>query len=70
MDEKIQVNVLILGATVKDTVTGFCGTLTGYCTYLSGFDRVLVEAKSTDGKPGESEWFDVGRVVVIDAPVG
>ena len=48
---------------VKDTVTGFMGTITSYCFSCTGPTSVMVEAASVDGKPGESAWFDEDRLV-------
>jgi hypothetical protein len=53
----------ILGATVKDRVTGFKGVATAYCIYLTGCNRVSVTPPvDTDGKTREGEWFDVQRL--------
>ena len=52
-----------MGDLVKDSVTGFTGIVTAYSFYITGSPRVCVEAKSVDGKPGESAWFDEERLV-------
>ena len=57
MGEKIQ-----LGAKVKDSVTGFVGTVTARCEYLYAGARVVVEGIA-DGKPVEM-WIDESRVEV------
>jgi hypothetical protein len=52
-----------LGQKVKDSVTGFVGTLTARCVYLHGSPRVVVEGIA-DGKPVEL-WIDESRVVPV-----
>jgi hypothetical protein len=48
-----------LGATVRDTVTGFVGVVAGRTQYLFGCNRYGVQAKVLhDGKPIEWQSFD------------
>jgi len=56
----------ILGFVCHDRVTGFQGVALGYVTYLSGCNQVLlVPSVTSEGKLGESHWFDVQRLTVI-----
>jgi len=58
----------ILGATVKDRVTGFKGVATGYCIYLTGCNQVCVcPPVDGDGKTREASWFDVQRLEIDTA---
>ena len=57
MGEKIQ-----LGAKVKDSVTGFVGTVTARCEYLHTGTRVIIEGIA-DGRPVEM-WIDESRAEV------
>ena len=59
MDKQIE-----FGVWAKDEITGFTGVVTGRCEYITGCNQVLLAGRATDGKPGESRWFDVPRVTV------
>jgi len=48
-----------LGKKVRDTITGFEGTVTGIAEYLSGCKRA--EVVSNDD-PSKEYWFDVQRL--------
>lgn len=50
-----------LGVTLRDCITGFEGINNGYVKYLTGCNQYLLVAKATDGKLGESQWFDEQR---------
>lgn len=54
--------MITLGATYKDTITGFTGIAIGRCDYLTGCNQVLLQptAKKADTRPA-CEWFDVQR---------
>ena len=54
-----------LGKKVRDKVTGFEGITTGYCTYLYGCNQHNIVPLVQDGKCGNAEWFDEGRIEVI-----
>lgn len=56
---------LKLGSKVKDTVTGFEGTLTGKAEYLHNVPAGLVETL----KDGETkrEWLELSRLVLVAA---
>lgn len=57
---------IILGQKAKDKITGFKGILIGKITYLTGCDQYgIAPAVGTDGKVGDTAWFDEGRIVVI-----
>jgi len=58
MGEKIQ-----LGAKVKDSVTGFVGTVTARCEYLHHDPQVLAEGIDTTGRPIE-QWIKESRAEV------
>jgi hypothetical protein len=53
---------------VKDQISGFKGLVTGRCAYISGCDQALVAPSvDKDGKLPDSQWFDVQRLIVVDA---
>lgn len=57
----------MLGARVKDTITGFEGIATGRSEFLNGCVSICIAASelSKDGEP-KIEWFDEQRLEVID----
>ena len=58
--------MITLGQKAKDKVTGFKGILIGRCQYLTGCDQYgIVPAVGKDGKTGDVQWFDEGRIQVI-----
>ena len=61
-----------LGEKVKDSITGFEGTVTARAEYLYGCVRVEVTpAALKDGVPVESQWFDEQRTSALsEAPSG
>ena len=55
-----------LGQEARDKITGFRGIVTGKAYYMYGCTRYCMVPKvSKDGKTGESEWFDEGRIEII-----
>ena len=55
-----------LGKEATDKVTGFTGTIIGKCFYLFGCAQYGVVPKvDKDGKAGEAQWFDEGRVEIV-----
>lgn len=58
MGEKIQ-----LGQKVKDSITGFVGTVTARCEYVTSPVHVLVEGIDSTGRPIE-RWFEESRMQV------
>lgn len=58
-----------LGATVKDTITGFKGVITGRCEYVTGCRTYLVQPKAVKGEFKSALWMDEDRLTVTkDAP--
>lgn len=56
-------NVITLGATYKDKVTGFKGIAVAVTNYLSGCDRVALQPPlDKDGKVPEWQNFDTNQV--------
>lgn len=53
---------VVLGARVKDKITGFEGVVTGICHYITGCDQVLVQPKLKKGGDFvEARWIDIMR---------
>ena len=52
-----------LGDEVRDTVTGYTGTVTARSEYLQGTTRCAVESYR-DGKM-TCEWIDEGRLAIV-----
>jgi len=61
---------VVLGSLVRDMVTGFTGVVVGTSTWLGGPARVGVEARqlNRDCKPLEGQWFEQGRIEVLEGP--
>jgi hypothetical protein len=61
-------NGINLGDKVKESVTGFSGTVTGIADYLTGCSQACVQP-GTDEKGAwqEARWFDVDRLATIEA---
>ena len=57
-------DVLELGQTVKDIVTGFTGVVTACCKYMHDTTNYRVECFSDDGL--RCEWFPGGRLVLLE----
>lgn len=56
----------LLGYKVRDVVTGFQGTVTHIGFELYGCIQAIVQPEvKEDGKPGESQWFDLKRLICI-----
>lgn len=56
----------LLGFTVQDRVTGFCGVVTTIGFDLYGCIQALVNpGVDKDGKCREQTWFDVNRLNVL-----
>jgi hypothetical protein len=63
-------NVIKLGATYKDKVTGFKGVAMALTEYLSGCDRVSLQPPmDKDGKIPEWQNFDVTQVTAVGKKV-
>jgi hypothetical protein len=58
----------LMGATVKDAITGFEGIVVTYAHHITGCDSVgLSGGLDKEGKRRDREWFDVTRVTVTEA---
>lgn len=56
------------GDKVKETVTGFTGTITGTCFYLTGCDQYLVADEQIDRtKEPISKWYDEQRLELVES---
>lgn len=62
-----------LGDEVKDVITGFQGIATARARFLTSCDRVEVQPRVKEYEGGQkleaAEWFDVTRLVVVEAGV-
>ena len=56
----------LLGKKAIDKITGFEGIIIGKCEYLFGCNQYGITPPAKDGKCGETQWFDEGRIEVID----
>lgn len=54
-----------LNKKVKDTVTGYVGTITAYAVYANGEERILAESVDTTGRPIEW-WIDTKRAEIVE----
>ena len=52
-----------LGAKVRDTITGYAGTVTSVAHYLDRASRAQVTPNVWEAR---SEWFDFGRLEELD----
>lgn len=68
---EIRKHLGLLGHRVEDRVTGFVGVVASISFDLYGCVQAIVNpGLDKDGKLGESNWFDVNRLVVkTDSPV-
>jgi hypothetical protein len=53
-----------LGQKAKDKITGFEGILVARVSYLYGCDQYGITPPATDGKCGDSQYFDEGRIEI------
>jgi hypothetical protein len=59
-----------LGDRVRDEITGFVGIVTGLVSYISGCDQALLAPPvAEDGSHREGRWYDLDRLVVLEAAV-
>ena len=59
-----------LGDCVKDLITGFEGIVVGTSRWLYGCKRIVVRSQSLhEGKPIETEWFDVKQLEILEKDV-
>lgn len=62
----IQESIDLLGLKAKDTVTGFEGVISSVAFDLYGCVQVVITPnKGSDGKLGDSHYFDVNRVNIL-----
>lgn len=55
------------GKKAKDKVTGFTGIITALTVYMYGCEQYLITPPvDKDGKRVNGEWFDSGRIELID----
>jgi hypothetical protein len=55
------------GKRAKDKITGFTGIITAKCIYMYGCSQyVLTPEVDKDGKRRDGEWFDEGRIEIIE----
>jgi hypothetical protein len=63
----IEQTISMLGLKARDRVTGFSGVISSVSFDLYGCVlAILTPAAGADGKAGESHWFDVKRLAVVD----
>lgn len=55
-----------LGASYRDTVTGFEGIATGRVEYLTGCEQVYLEGSREGGKDASTCWADIDRVEFLE----
>ena len=59
----------LFGKLCRDKVTGFKGVCTGKITWMYGCDQYCLTPRVKEGeenKLGSGEWFDDGRVEIIE----
>ncbi len=67
MNFEQELQMHLLGLTVKDKINGFTGIVTGFCQYLTGCNQALVAPTcGPDGAVRESHWIDVQRLSVVE----
>jgi len=55
-----------LGAKVKDTITGFEGTIISMCRWLSNRNTYGVRPKAKDNEVKEAEYFDESTLELVE----
>lgn len=53
-----------LGKKAKDKITGFEGIIIGKINYLYGCNQYGISPPVQEGKIGDTQWFDEGRVEI------
>jgi hypothetical protein len=64
-EDEEMIFVIQLGALAKDKITGFEGIITGHVKYLYGCDQYGLTPPAKDGKIGDTQYFDEGRIEII-----
>lgn len=55
------------GCLAKDKITGFTGIITGKIEWMYGCNQYCLNPKVTnDGELKEANWFDEGRIEIIE----
>lgn len=63
----MNVQMIVLGVTYRDKVTGFKGVCTGQVRYLSGCNQALITPHCRDdGSYVEAQWFDEQRLDEVE----
>lgn len=63
---KVKDHLAILGKGVIDKVTGFKGVAVSVSFDLYGCIQVVINPGMSDGKLGESQWFDIARLRIVE----
>jgi hypothetical protein len=58
-------NMENMGKKARDKVTGFEGIITAKVHYMYGCDQYGLTPKVLDGKIGDTNFFDEGRIEII-----
>ncbi len=65
----MEINDVIVGAVVKDTVTGFTGVVMCKSEWLNGCNRLALQAtKLKDGRPTDLVHIDVAQCQLVSQP--
>ncbi len=65
---QIEKHIAMLGLKVEDKVTGFKGVVSSVSFDLYGCVQTVVNpGLGADGKLGDSQWFDIARLKVLDS---
>ena len=57
---------ITLGQQVKDSITGYSGTVVGWTLFLYGCERVGIQGPlDKDGKVPDIVWFDEEQVIAL-----
>lgn len=58
---------VMFGKYAKDKITGFAGIVSAKCEYMYGCNQYCLTPKvDKEGKRQNMEWFDEGRIEVIN----
>ena len=60
--------LIVPGDVVRDTITGFKGTVVAVTRWLNGCDRITIQGKGTDknGNPAEPYTVDSVQIEVLE----
>lgn len=67
LSAKDQRDDLLLGDTIRDTITGFEGIVVGRAKLLGNGDRICIQPPSLDkdGQPQKQKWFDASHCELV-----